>query len=88
MPLMMMFYLKSATMGAIALKTIGMIAFKALLIAKVALTIATIVGLKKLSEQKSHNSYEVITHPHHEDWGHYDRAFAQEIAYKGHEKEK
>ncbi|KAJ3626077.1 hypothetical protein MTP99_016601 [Tenebrio molitor] len=83
MPLMMMFQMKAAMMGAIALKFVGLIAFKALLVAKVALTIAIVVTLKKLVENKhSTQTYEVVAHPH-EDYSHYDRVYNPEVVYKG-----
>ncbi|KAF7277028.1 hypothetical protein GWI33_009519 [Rhynchophorus ferrugineus] len=86
--MMMMFQLKAAILGAIALKFIGIVAFKALLIAKVALTLSSIIALKKLLEGKHHTStYEVVaTHPHHDDYGHVDRSFMQDqLAYKGYQ---
>ncbi|XP_030768093.1 uncharacterized protein LOC115891691 [Sitophilus oryzae] len=86
--MMMMMMMKAAILGALALKAIGLLAFKALLVAKVALTISSIIALKKLLEHKHHSStYEIVaTHPHHEEVGHYDRAFTQDqLAYKGYE---
>lgn len=85
--MMMMFSMKAAAMYAIGLKVVAMIAFKALLAAKVALTIAGIIALKKLVESKHHTqTYEVVAHPasHGDDYSHYDRAFNQELVYKGH----
>ncbi|KAL1494624.1 hypothetical protein ABEB36_010194 [Hypothenemus hampei] len=86
--LFMLIQLKAAILGAIALKFIALVAFKALLVAKVALTISSIIALKKLIEHKHHTStYEVVAHPHHDDWGgHYDRSFTQnQLAYRGYE---
>ncbi|KAH1009429.1 uncharacterized protein LOC109535110 [Dendroctonus ponderosae] len=85
--LMMLIQLKAAILGALALKFVAIVAFKALIVAKVAFTIASIIALKKLLEQKHHTStYEVLAHPHHEEYGHFDRSFTQEqLAYKGYE---
>ncbi|RZB40381.1 uncharacterized protein BDFB_003544 [Asbolus verrucosus] len=87
MPLLMMFHFKAATMGAMAIKLIGMVAFKALLAAKIALTIALAVAAKKLFEQKHHTqTYEVVAHPQvvHDDYGHHDRSYVQDLAYRAH----
>ncbi|XP_063919241.1 uncharacterized protein LOC135134476 [Zophobas morio] len=83
--MMMMFYMKSAMMYAIGLKAIGAIAFKALIVAKVALTIATIVALKKIVDSKgSTSTYEVIAHSAHDhDHGH-DRVYTPaDLVYRG-----
>lgn len=72
--MLMLLQLKAAAIGAIVLKTIGMIAFKALMISKIALLISGLIALKKLSEPKHHTStYEVVAHPY--DDHHFDRAF-------------
>ncbi|VEN34764.1 unnamed protein product [Callosobruchus maculatus] len=74
--MMMLFYLKAAALGAIALKFIGAVAFKALLVGKIALTIALVIALKKLTDQQHHTStYEVVAPHHYDDVSHYDRAF-------------
>lgn len=74
--------MKAAMLAAIALKVLALLAFKALVIGKIALTISGIIALKKLLEQKHHTStYEVIAHPHYEE--HHERSFGQEMAYKG-----
>lgn len=81
--LFLMFYLKLATLAAIAMKVLTLIAFKALLLGKIALTISGVLALKKLFEQKHTSTYEVITHPQYEEYGHHDRSIAaQEMAYK------
>ncbi|XP_060529151.1 uncharacterized protein LOC132703729 [Cylas formicarius] len=82
--MMMMLMMKAAILGAIALKVIGLIAFKALLLAKIAFTISAVITLKKLLEHKHHTStYEVIAaHPHHD----FDRSFIpDQLAYKGYD---
>nr|CAH7742932.1 unnamed protein product [Callosobruchus chinensis] len=81
--MMMLFYLKAAALGAIALKFIGAVAFKALLVGKIALTIALVIALKKLTDQQHHTStYEVVAPHHYDDVSHYDRAFKADAGYK------
>ncbi|CAG9760718.1 unnamed protein product [Ceutorhynchus assimilis] len=86
--MMMLIQLKAAILGAIALKFVALVAFKALLVGKIALTIASVIALKKLLEHKHHTStYEVLSHPHHDEYGHFDRSFTQQdqLAYRGYE---
>lgn len=79
----MLFLLKVVTLGALALKFIGLVAFSALVKAKIALVIAGIIALKKLVEHKPHSStYEVVAHPHVDEHS-FDRSFNQDLAYKG-----
>lgn len=81
--LLLMFYLKMATLAAIAMKVLTLIAFKALLLGKIALTISGVLALKKLFEQKHTSTYEVITHPQYEEYAHHDRTFvAPDMAYR------
>lgn len=81
--LFLMFYLKLATLAAIAMKVLTLIAFKALLLGKIALTISGVLALKKLFEQKHSSTYEVITHPQYEEYGHHDRSFVpQDLTYR------
>ncbi|KAB0794507.1 hypothetical protein PPYR_11346 [Photinus pyralis] len=81
MGLLMLFKMKAAMLAALAMKGLAVIAFKALVIAKIALTITLIIGLKKLAEAKHHSStYEVVAHDDHH--GHF-RSFGQELAYRG-----
>lgn len=68
------------------LGTLALLAFKALLIGKIALVLSAIIGLKKLLDSKHHHqTYEVVAHPHHsEEHGHYAARSlndAQEMAY-------
>lgn len=76
---------------------LGIIAFaaaKAVLLAKIALLVAGIIALKKLLASKHHEtSYEVVAHPHHEEYhassGHgWGRTIddAQNLAYAAHIK--
>lgn len=72
--MLMLLQLKVVAVGAIILKFIGIIAFKALMMSKIALLISGVIALKKLTEPKHHSStYEVVAHPY--DDHHYDRAF-------------
>ncbi len=68
------------------LGTLALLAFKALLIGKIALVLSAIIGLKKLLDSKHHHqTYEVVAHPHHtEEHGHFAARSlkdAQELAY-------
>ena len=67
------------------LGTLALLAFKALLIGKIALVLSAIIGLKKLLDSKHHQTYEVVSHPHHsEEHGHFAaRSYKdpQELAY-------
>lgn len=73
--MLMLLQLKAIAIGAVLLKFIGLVAFKALMMSKMALLISGVIALKKLSEVKHHSSsYEVVAHPY-ENYGHYDRAF-------------
>jgi len=92
MQMMYLLQMKAAAVGAIMLKVIGIVAFKALMLAKLALAIATMIGLKKLIDDKHHHTstYEVVA-PHYDDHGHYlDRSFksAQEIAYNAYSSKR
>lgn len=65
-----------------ALGTLALLAGKALIIAKLALTLSLIIGLKKIISHDDHGSYQVITHG-----GHYRRSLqddeaAHSIAYR------
>lgn len=83
----MLIQFKLAILGALALKFVALVAFKALILAKVALTIATVIAIKKLLEQKHPTStYEVVAHPHTDDWAHHSRSSkADQLAYRGYE---
>ncbi|XP_076651257.1 uncharacterized protein LOC143358188 [Halictus rubicundus] len=49
----------------VVLKTVAAIAAKALIVAKVALAVATAIALKKSMDHKEKVSYEIVKHPHH-----------------------
>lgn len=84
MPLFVLLQLKAAIIGAMVLKLIGLVAFKALLVAKIALTIASVIGLKKLldSKHRSSSTYEVVAHPYYTEDHVHDRSLGQQMAYK------
>ncbi|GJQ85502.1 hypothetical protein Trydic_g23090 [Trypoxylus dichotomus] len=78
MSLLLLLQLKAAMIGAIVLKLIGLVAFKALVVAKIALTIASVIGLRKLLESKHRSStYEVVAHPHYTEEHIHDRSLGQ-----------
>lgn len=80
---LMLFFIKMAALAAVALKLLTLISFKALLLAKIALTISGVIALKKLFDQKQTSTYEVIAHPHYEEFGQHDRSFGRDTAYRG-----
>ncbi|XP_076759072.1 uncharacterized protein LOC143428234 [Xylocopa sonorina] len=64
----MLLYLLGAsklTMLYVAFNTVAAIAGKALIIGKVALAIATAIGLQKILDRKEKVTYEIIKHPYH-----------------------
>lgn len=70
--------------GGILLKLVALVAFKALMVAKIALLLSLAIAIKKLVDTKQQSStYEIIAHPHYEDYHQHDRSFAHEIAYRG-----
>jgi hypothetical protein len=78
--------LKAAALLPLLIGGIALLAFKALIIGKLALLISGIIGLKKLlgGQQKS-QTYEVVAHPHEESHGGHYRSFdSQSLAYKAH----
>lgn len=58
--------LKMGLIGGLAFKALALLVGKALLLSKIALLLAGIIGLKKLFSQGKHVTYEVVAHPHHE----------------------
>lgn len=69
--------LKIGLIGGLAFKALALLVGKALLLSKIALLLAGIIGLKKLFSQQKHVTYEVVAHPHHSsshsfDHGHSD----------------
>ncbi|XP_011314581.1 uncharacterized protein Osi3 [Fopius arisanus] len=57
--------LKIGLVGALAFKGLALLVGKALLLSKIALLLASIIGLKKLFSHQKHVTYEVVAHPHH-----------------------
>jgi hypothetical protein len=92
LPLLLLFKLKAAALLPLAIGFLALIAFKALIIGKLALLLSGIIALKKLFDSKgSSQSYEVVAHPHasydehHGGGGHYGRSFdGQNLAYSAH----
>lgn len=54
-----MMAMKAAMMKAMALKALALLVGKALIVSKIALLLAIIIGLKKLLHQEKHVTYEV-----------------------------
>ncbi|GLV32676.1 Osiris 3 [Carabus blaptoides fortunei] len=57
--------LKIGILKALAFKALVMLVGKALIVSKLALVLAAVIGLKKLLSQEKHVTYEVVAHPHH-----------------------
>ncbi|XP_034949926.1 uncharacterized protein [Chelonus insularis] len=64
-PLLAAAVLKIGLIGALAFKGLALLVGKALLLSKIALLLASILGLKKLFSHQKHITYEVVAHPHH-----------------------
>lgn len=97
LPLLMLLKLKAAALLPLALGGLALLAFKALIVGKLALLLAGLIGLQKLLGSKhSSQSYEVVAHPHYshsssygDEHGHYGRALdAHDLAYRGQKKEE
>ncbi|XP_044754934.1 uncharacterized protein LOC123313897 [Coccinella septempunctata] len=58
--------MKIGLLKALAFKALVLLVGKALLVSKLALVLAVVIGLKKLFSQEKHVTYEVVAHPHHE----------------------
>ncbi|KAJ8969036.1 hypothetical protein NQ317_018055 [Molorchus minor] len=58
--------MKIGLLKALAFKGLVLLVGKALLVSKIALVLAVVIGLKKLLHQEKHVTYEVVAHPHHE----------------------
>lgn len=87
MPLLMLLKMKAIAIVPLAIGALALLAFKALVVGKLALVLAVIIGIQKLLANKG-QSYEVVSHPHYtEDHGHhYGRSLqndAQDMAYRG-----
>ncbi|XP_077287694.1 osiris 3 [Arctopsyche grandis] len=90
--------MKIGLLGGLAFKGLVLLVGKALLVSKIALLLAGIIGLKKLFSHQKHVTYEVLSHPHHgheasghdtysSGWGRglgADNQYAQELAYSAH----
>ncbi|CAH0555730.1 unnamed protein product [Brassicogethes aeneus] len=58
--------MKIGLLKALAFKALVLLVGKALLVSKLALVLAAVIGLKKLLHQEKHVTYEVVAQPHHE----------------------
>lgn len=88
MSLLMMLKMKAMALIPLAIGGLALLAFKALIVGKLALVLAVIIGIQKLLANKGHQSYEVVSHPHYteEHGAHgYGRSQdgAQDLAYRG-----
>ncbi|XP_063919293.1 uncharacterized protein LOC135134516 [Zophobas morio] len=63
--------MKIGLLKALAFKALVLLVGKALLVSKLALVLAAIIGLKKLLHHEKHVTYEVVAHPHHEHHEHH-----------------
>ncbi|XP_053669984.1 uncharacterized protein LOC128720345 [Anopheles nili] len=92
LPLLLLLKLKAAALLPLALGALALIAFKALIVGKIALILSAIIALKKLFDKKGEQSYEVVAHPHYshsssyDDHHGYSRSLdaAQNLAYSAH----
>ncbi|XP_014212823.1 uncharacterized protein LOC106642526 [Copidosoma floridanum] len=86
LPLLLLLKLKAAALIPIALGGLALLAFKALIVGKIALIISAVIALQKLFASKQ-QSYEVVAHevPHHHDEHHGSGwARAMDLAYSAH----
>nr|CAD7263709.1 unnamed protein product [Timema shepardi]CAD7576907.1 unnamed protein product [Timema californicum] len=96
LPLLLLLKLKAAALIPLALGGLALLALKALVVGKLALVLAAIIGLQKLlGNRQSSQTYEVVAHPtysqshvssfdeHGGGHGHYGRSMPdpQELAY-------
>ncbi|CAG9760712.1 unnamed protein product [Ceutorhynchus assimilis] len=63
--------MKIGLLKALAFKALVILVGKALLVSKLALVLAAIIGLKKLLSQEKHVTYEVVAQPHHDHHEHH-----------------
>ncbi|KAG5889029.1 hypothetical protein JTB14_009434 [Gonioctena quinquepunctata] len=64
--------MKIGLLKALAFKALVLLVGKALLVSKLALVLAVVIGLKKLLNSEKHVTYEVVAHPHHDHHEHID----------------
>lgn len=64
--------MKIGLLKALAFKALVLLVGKALLVSKLALVLAVIIGLKKLLSQEKHVTYEVVATPHHDHHEHHE----------------
>ncbi|KYQ59790.1 hypothetical protein ALC60_01175 [Trachymyrmex zeteki] len=90
-PLIAAAVLKIGLIGGLAFKALALLVGKALLLSKIALLLASIIGLKKLFSQGKHVTYEVVAQPHHSsshsfDHGHGGDSYSSGWARSFHEQ--
>ncbi|XP_050533836.1 uncharacterized protein LOC126901442 [Daktulosphaira vitifoliae] len=84
MPLLMMLKMKAIALIPLAIGALALLAFKALVVGKIALVLAVIIGIQKLLANKHTPSVEVHPHYTEEHGHHYKRSLdAQNMAYRG-----
>lgn len=78
--ILMAVVMKAGILGALILKGIALLVGKALLVSKLALLLASVIGIKKLLHKK-HVTYEVVAHPpeHHHHLDTYSSGWARAI---------
>lgn len=64
-PLIAAAAMKIGLLKGLAFKGLALLVGKALLVSKMALLLAAVIGLKKLFSTEKHVTYEVVAHPHH-----------------------
>ncbi|XP_063229007.1 uncharacterized protein LOC134534463 [Bacillus rossius redtenbacheri] len=101
LPLLMLLKMKAMALIPLALGGLALLALKALVVGKLALLLAGIIGLQKLlaGNKQSSQTYEVVAHPTYshshvssygDEHGHYGRALGsdpQQLAYAAHRPE-
>ncbi|XP_066146146.1 uncharacterized protein [Euwallacea fornicatus] len=75
--------MKIGLLKALAFKALVLLVGKALLVSKLALVLAAIIGLKKLLSQEKHVTYEVVAQPHHEHHEHHVSSGGGHDSYGG-----
>ncbi|XP_030754185.1 uncharacterized protein LOC115880980 [Sitophilus oryzae] len=64
--------MKIGLLKALAFKALVLLVGKAVIVSKLALVLAVIIGLKKLFSQDKHVTYEVVAQPHHDHHEHHE----------------
>jgi len=75
--------MKIGLLKALAFKGLVLLVGKALLVSKLALVLAAIIGLKKLLHSEKHVTYEVVAQPHHDHHEHHVSSGGGHDSYGG-----